>query len=295
MILHRHSLHGSRLESQEFSLAAFHLDALVITLDRPGYGGTSDIRDPDVFEAVEDVKALIKHLELQDVYLLGTCGGNRYAVATAEALPVSQVRTLALVGENLRLSATARDLYEMHPMYRKKHEDHLALWYRLIGNNPPQMVKIGKRWAEKCDIKRVNLKHLESVVRAEGTCLETEGWRLHTALSAEEQEMQEDLYQESYKQAFLGHARDVQETLSDTMEVQAFNNGKPPFKLPLEKVTLHSSSDVTDASAYLVDYKRVLKDQYGVAETVYPAARYWNLLQTEAYPILKALLAIGGH
>jgi pimeloyl-ACP methyl ester carboxylesterase len=68
----------------------------LLTLDRPGYGGTSAVSDPWRRDAANDVVALLDVLELDRVALVGWSGGGQFAVEAAVALE-DRARSLSLV------------------------------------------------------------------------------------------------------------------------------------------------------------------------------------------------------
>lgn len=93
VLLHRAP--GSRLfdPDPEATAAA---GVRLLTLDRPGYGGTSAVSDPWRRDAANDVVALLDVLELDRVALVGWSGGGQFAVEAAAALE-DRVRSLSLV------------------------------------------------------------------------------------------------------------------------------------------------------------------------------------------------------
>jgi pimeloyl-ACP methyl ester carboxylesterase len=93
VLLHRAP--GSRLfdPDPEATTAA---GVRLLTLDRPGYGGTSAVSDPWRRDAANDVVALLDVLELDQVALVGWSGGGQFAVEAAAALE-DRARSLSLV------------------------------------------------------------------------------------------------------------------------------------------------------------------------------------------------------
>jgi pimeloyl-ACP methyl ester carboxylesterase len=93
VLLHRAP--GSRLfdPDPEATAAA---GVRLLTLDRPGYGGTSAVSDPWRRDAANDVVALLDVLQLDNVALVGWSGGGQFAVEAAAAL-ADRARSLSLV------------------------------------------------------------------------------------------------------------------------------------------------------------------------------------------------------
>ncbi len=70
----------------------------LVSLNRPGYGGSSPISTRPSLRAIgEDTAALATHLGFEDYAVLGISGGGPFALATAVADP-DRVRALAVVG-----------------------------------------------------------------------------------------------------------------------------------------------------------------------------------------------------
>lgn len=93
VLLHRAA--GSRLFDPDPDATAA-AGVRLLTLDRPGYGGTSPVSDPWRRDAANDVVALLDVLELDDVALVGWSGGGQFAVEAAAALG-DRARSLSLV------------------------------------------------------------------------------------------------------------------------------------------------------------------------------------------------------
>src|SRR5687767_6463035 len=50
----------------------------LITVDRPGYGGTDPVTDPSFSVAAEDLSSLVQSLNMTDVDLVGWSGGGQF-------------------------------------------------------------------------------------------------------------------------------------------------------------------------------------------------------------------------
>lgn len=67
-----------------------------VTYSRPGYGGSSRWAGRSVADCIEDVSAVIQHLGLDRVHVVGWSGGGPHALACAARLPsVASAATLA--------------------------------------------------------------------------------------------------------------------------------------------------------------------------------------------------------
>ena len=113
-------------------------------------------------------------------------------------------------------------------------------------------------------------------------------WTAPAPLDAEEEEMQNDLLGESLRQGTVGLLRDSKAMVLDYMSLEYLQDKD----LPVDKVSLHSAAaGPNDIGAARHDYKVMVQEKFKVPETVYPDAKYWNLMQTKAEPILERLLA----
>lgn len=68
----------------------------LITVDRPGYGGTDPVPEPSYSAVAEDLSALAEALDLHEVALMGWSGGGQFALASLPAL-ADRVASLALI------------------------------------------------------------------------------------------------------------------------------------------------------------------------------------------------------
>jgi pimeloyl-ACP methyl ester carboxylesterase len=93
VLLHRAP--GSRLFDPDPQATAA-VGVRLLTLDRPGYGGTSPVSDPWRRDAALDVVALLDVLDLDDVAVIGWSGGGQFAVEAVAALE-DRARSLSLV------------------------------------------------------------------------------------------------------------------------------------------------------------------------------------------------------
>ena len=77
--------------------AAVSAGVRLISLNRPGYGGSTPIADASLAGTGMDTAALAAHLGLDEYAVFGLSGGGPFAVATAIADP-SRVRALGVIG-----------------------------------------------------------------------------------------------------------------------------------------------------------------------------------------------------
>ncbi|TDC38659.1 alpha/beta hydrolase [Micromonospora sp. 15K316] len=79
-----HGTPGSRLSRPEDSALA---GVRLITIDRPGYGRSTPVRQPTLLGVAEDVGTLMSSMRIERFGLIGFSGGAPYAVACGARLP----------------------------------------------------------------------------------------------------------------------------------------------------------------------------------------------------------------
>lgn len=98
-------------------------DIRLIVADRPGYGASSRLAGRGIAVVADDVAALLNHLRLDSVHVLGASGGGPHALALAAlhgergravrivvgAAPTLEVEARALVGLNRQTWYAARE------------------------------------------------------------------------------------------------------------------------------------------------------------------------------------------
>jgi pimeloyl-ACP methyl ester carboxylesterase len=94
-VLFLHPSPGSRLFCPDVQLTALK-GVRLITVDRPGYGGSDPVRDPTLTGFAVDLTRLVDHLWLGQFPVVGWSGGGLYAAACA-ALMGERVSALGLV------------------------------------------------------------------------------------------------------------------------------------------------------------------------------------------------------
>jgi pimeloyl-ACP methyl ester carboxylesterase len=94
-IVFLHCSPGSRLFCPDETATAA-AGVRLITVDRPGYGGSDPSPDPTMVASAQDVIRLIDHLWLGRVCVMGWSGGGQYAAACAAVLR-DRVSTLGLL------------------------------------------------------------------------------------------------------------------------------------------------------------------------------------------------------
>jgi pimeloyl-ACP methyl ester carboxylesterase len=92
-----HGTPGSRTGPKPRSSSLQKLGVRLITYDRPGYGGSTRMRDRTVADAAADVAAVARELSLTTFSVVGRSGGGPHALACAAMLPDRVTRTAVLV------------------------------------------------------------------------------------------------------------------------------------------------------------------------------------------------------
>jgi pimeloyl-ACP methyl ester carboxylesterase len=95
LVLFLHRNPGSRLLDPD-STATASAGVRLITIDRPGYGRTDPVVDPTRSAVASDLTAVVGHLSIDDVALIGWSGGGVFAVEAAAALG-TRLRSLSWV------------------------------------------------------------------------------------------------------------------------------------------------------------------------------------------------------
>ena len=112
-----HGVPGSRLMFRPASAAAQRLGLRIIAPDRPGYG-LSEPQDGRVLaDWLDDVAAIIKHLNVGSFSVFGISGGGPFAVATAAHFG-DQVRVLGLASPMGPVAEVYKNV-EMHALQQR--------------------------------------------------------------------------------------------------------------------------------------------------------------------------------
>jgi pimeloyl-ACP methyl ester carboxylesterase len=98
LVIHCHGAPSSRLELTWFEDAFVERDLRVVTIDRPGYGGSSPQPGRRIDDWPADAAAVADHLGAQRFAVTGMSTGGGYAVACAALLPDRVVGTGVLSG-----------------------------------------------------------------------------------------------------------------------------------------------------------------------------------------------------
>jgi pimeloyl-ACP methyl ester carboxylesterase len=93
LLLHRNP--GSRLFDPDWAATAA-AEVRLITIDRPGYGGTDPVADPTPAAASSDIVEVVGELGLDQLALIGWSGGGLFALDAAVSLG-TRLRSLSLV------------------------------------------------------------------------------------------------------------------------------------------------------------------------------------------------------
>jgi pimeloyl-ACP methyl ester carboxylesterase len=91
LLLHRSP--GSRLFDPDPDATA---RVRLITVDRPGFGGTDPVAKPSFSAAAEDLSTLAEALDLRAIALMGWSGGGQFALASVPAL-ADRLASLTLI------------------------------------------------------------------------------------------------------------------------------------------------------------------------------------------------------
>ncbi|MFJ3668854.1 alpha/beta fold hydrolase [Streptomyces sp. NPDC090106] len=106
-----HGTPGSREGPRPLSGVLYRLGIHLIAYDRPGYGGSTRRRGRRVVDAVEDVEAIAKALDLDEFSVVGRSGGGPHALACAARLP-GMVRSAGVLVSLAPWDAEGLDWFE---------------------------------------------------------------------------------------------------------------------------------------------------------------------------------------
>ena len=98
LVVHCHGAPGSRLELASFDGAFAERDVRVVTIDRPGYGGSSPQPDRRLEDWPADAATVADDLGADRFAVTGFSTGGEYAVACAALLPDRVVGAAVLSG-----------------------------------------------------------------------------------------------------------------------------------------------------------------------------------------------------
>jgi pimeloyl-ACP methyl ester carboxylesterase len=93
-----HGTPGSRRGPRPRTGVLYRLGVLLVSYDRPGYGGSAPQPDRTVAAAAEDVRVIADELDLLKFGVVGRSGGAPHALACAALLPDRVLSAAALVG-----------------------------------------------------------------------------------------------------------------------------------------------------------------------------------------------------
>ena len=287
VVLYHHTLGGSRLDAHYPEMAALRLGVLLVTLDRPGYGGTAASAGDNLAVVARDTGSLVQHLGLKDYYLLGDCVGLRYALANASSLPKDQIKGIALVGDYIRFNIHSRDRLKMSRRDTERHDDYRTIYAHMTRAN--QGVFINTNYSSHAsvdgskDLVYTNWQEEE----AQKDSYVPQVMEYSVKESALETQRRDQVRREASRRSFPGIQRDLQMILQERSLYQDL------LRCPLDKVTPHTST--ADSNEERPMSIRYWLGQRGLPERVYPAAKYWNILRHEVKPILAHLFATGTH
>ncbi len=161
-VIYCHSILGCRLENffDQVDIAKQQGLRLII-IDRPGFGGSDYAEGYSFVKWSEDLQALLDHLQLEQVEIVGYATGGVYAACAAATIP-ERISHLSMVssGDTLRYDsdyqATAK-LYRMHMKlardYPKLHRLFAGILDKGLQKDPNKLFKVLARDLPPSDLK----------------------------------------------------------------------------------------------------------------------------------------------
>jgi pimeloyl-ACP methyl ester carboxylesterase len=166
-VLFLHPSPGSRLFCPDVE-ATTRAGARLITVDRPGYGGSDPVSDPTLYGFAADLARLVDHLWLGQFPVVGWSCGGQYAAACAarfgeRVTKVALVATPAPDAEVPWLSPSARALSRMAAVEPQK-----ALAAATDAEAPLVTAphKAGERWDSPSDVSARRQPAVDRALRA---------------------------------------------------------------------------------------------------------------------------------
>lgn len=92
-----HSFPGSHNEGSATHEAALTHGLRIISVSRPGYGGSTNDPDRTILSFSQDVLALADHLHIQRFAVMGVSGGGPYVYGCVQSLPPSRLAGAVVV------------------------------------------------------------------------------------------------------------------------------------------------------------------------------------------------------
>ncbi|WP_432453880.1 MULTISPECIES: alpha/beta fold hydrolase [unclassified Agarivorans] len=164
-VIYCHSILGSRLENffDEQDLAK-QLGLRLITIDRPGFGGSDYHPNYSFVQWSEDLCALLEYLNIDQVELLGYATGGVYAACCAAKIP-SKISHLTMVssGDALVLDSDYQATAKLYRMHMKLARDFPSM-HRLFTNilekglhkDPNKLFKVLAKDLDGADVELFN-------------------------------------------------------------------------------------------------------------------------------------------
>lgn len=161
-VVYCHSILGSRLENffDDVDLAK-HLGLRLISIDRPGFGGSDYCEHYGFVSWSKDLTALLDHLGLEQVQLLGYATGGVYAACCAATIP-ERISKMTIVSSGDALTydsdyeATAK-LYRMHMKlardFPSMHRMFTNILDKGLHKDPNKLFKVLARDLEGADVE----------------------------------------------------------------------------------------------------------------------------------------------
>jgi pimeloyl-ACP methyl ester carboxylesterase len=165
-VLFLHPSPGSRMICPDVEATVLE-GVRLITVDRPGYGGSDPVADPTLSGFALDLARLVDHLWLGQFPVLGWSGGGQYAAACAAQLG-ERVSALGLVAtpapdaEVPWLSPSARALSRMAAV---DPQGALTAAAALSGPLEEASRRAGERWDSPSDIRARRRPEVDRALR----------------------------------------------------------------------------------------------------------------------------------
>jgi pimeloyl-ACP methyl ester carboxylesterase len=161
-----HGTPGSRLGPKPRGSVLYRRGVMLISYDRPGYGGSTRHPKRSVADAADDIAAIADSLDLDRFAVVGRSGGGPHALAAAGLLPDRVSRTAVLVGiapfdaNGLdwlggMTDANVRE-YETADSDWSKHVERLRLLADRARRDPESMVDVLKTQMTDPDLRVVD-------------------------------------------------------------------------------------------------------------------------------------------
>lgn len=162
-----HGMPGSRLGPRPRPSVLYRLGVLLISYDRPGYGGSTRREGRVVADAARDVEIIADALDIERFSVVGRSGGGPHALACAALLPERVARTGVLVSVappnavGLRwydgmVGSNVRDYNALVGQHIARLIEHLRLRADRVFTDPDSLLDVLRPEMTLPDIRVVN-------------------------------------------------------------------------------------------------------------------------------------------